>query len=146
MSEKNAKAVRETYERINADPQAPASPELFHPDYEFDARDVAPAMGIVRGREAADEALREYWAMFEDFHIELLEVLHADEELVVTAVQDGGRMKGSDAEVWNRLFHVFAFREGKIARVSSHTDKNRALEAAGLRELLSAPPRQATNH
>ena len=134
MSEENVKTVREAYERINADPQEPASPEVFHPDYEFDARDVTPDMGIVRGLEAADEALHEYWAMFEDFHIELIEVLHADEKQVVTAVQDGGRMKGSDAEVWNRLFHVFTFRDGRIARVSAHADKKQALETAGLSE------------
>jgi ketosteroid isomerase-like protein len=134
MSQENVEAVRKIYERINADPQAPASLEFFHPDYEFDARDVGPAMGMVRGLEAADEALHEYWAMFEGFHVELIEVVHADEVQVVTAVQDGGRMKGSDAEVWNRLFHVFTFHDGKIARVSSHRDKNRALETAGLLE------------
>jgi ketosteroid isomerase-like protein len=137
MSQENVEVVRETYERINANPQEGVvlrDRELFHPDIEFDARDIAPAMGIVRGLEAADEALREYWAMFEDFHVELIEVVHADEEQVVTAVQDGGRMKGSDAEVWNRLFHVWTFRDGKVARISSHADKNRALEAAGLSE------------
>jgi ketosteroid isomerase-like protein len=134
MSEENVKAVREAYERVNADPQEPSAPEFFHPDYEFDARDVAPDMGILRGLEAADDALREYWAMFDGFHIELIEVLHDDEELVVTAIKDGGQMKGSDAEVWNHLFHVFTFRDGKIARISAHNDKNRALQAAGLQE------------
>jgi ketosteroid isomerase-like protein len=133
MSE-NVEAVREAYGRINAGPQEPGDPAFFHPDFEFDARDVAPDMGIVPGLEAVDEAMHEYRAMFDGFHIELIEVLHADGEVVVTAVKDGGRMKGSDAEVWNRLFHVLTFREGKIARMSAHTDKNRALEAAGLAE------------
>ena len=43
-------------------------------------------------------------------------------------------MRVSDAEVWNRLFHVWTFRGGKVIRIASHTDKNRALEAAGLSE------------
>jgi ketosteroid isomerase-like protein len=132
MSQENVEVVRGFYERVNAGMEDP--PELFDPDYEFDARDVAPAMGIVQGREAVEEALRDYWEMFEGFQVELKEVLHADEEHVVTAVQDGGRMKGSGAEVWNRLFHVWTFRDGKVVRVSSHTDKNRALKAAGLLE------------
>jgi ketosteroid isomerase-like protein len=132
MSEENVETVRGFYERVNAGLDDP--PGLFDPDYEFDARDVAPDIGIVRGPEAAEEALREYWETFEDFHVELKEVLHADEEHVVTAVQDGGRMRGSGAEVWNRLFHVWTFRDGKVVRTSSHTDKNRALEASGLRE------------
>jgi ketosteroid isomerase-like protein len=132
LSQENVEIVRAAYERVNAGLEDP--PELFDPDYEFDARDVAPAVGIVRGVEAVQEALREYWDTFEDFHIEFKEVLHADEEHVVTAVQDGGRMKGSDAEIWNRLFHVWTFRDGRVLRISSHTDKNRAFEAAGLVE------------
>ena len=43
-------------------------------------------------------------------------------------------MKGSDAEVWNDLFHVWTFRDGRVLRISSHNDKRRALEAAGLSE------------
>jgi ketosteroid isomerase-like protein len=131
-SEENVEAVRRAYEEVNARLEAPR--ELFDPHYEFDARDVAPAMGIVRGREAATEALRDYWETFEDFQVKLQEVLYADEDRVVTAVQDGGRMRGSDAEVWNDLFHVWTFRDGKVVRISSHTDKSRALEAAGLSE------------
>ncbi len=132
MSQENVEIVRRAYEEVNANLEA--SDELFDPDYEFDARDVAPDIGVVRGIDAAAEALREYWETFDNFHIELKAVLHADEEHVVTAVEDGGRMKGSDAEIWNRLFHAWTFRDGKIVRISSHTDKTRAFEAAGLRE------------
>jgi ketosteroid isomerase-like protein len=132
MSQENVEMVKGFYERVNSHLKDP--PELFDPEYEFDARDVVPSFGIVRGREAVQEALREYWETFDDFHLELKEVLHADEERVVTAVQDGGRIRGSDAEVWNHLFHVWTFRDGKLLRVSSHNDKRRALEAAGLSE------------
>jgi hypothetical protein len=38
------------------------------------------------------------------------------------------------AEVWNRFFHVRTLRDGRIVRLSIHTDRNRALEAAGLSE------------
>lgn len=86
------------------------------------------------GTEAAQEAFLTYWETFDGFHVEIEEVIHADEERVVTAVRDGGRLKGSEAEVWNRFFHVYAFRERKIVRLSIHTDKDRALEAARLRE------------
>jgi ketosteroid isomerase-like protein len=91
-------------------------------------------IGIVRGVEASQEAFLAYWETFEDFHADIKEVIHADEKRVVTAVRDGGRMKGSDAEVWNRFFHVWTFDDGKIVRISIHRDRTRALEAAGLRE------------
>ena len=136
MSQENVEIVRRQYERVNTDYKVEyeGERELFDPDYEFDPRDVAAGMGIVRGYDAAQDALQAYWDMFEDFHIELKEVLHADENRVVTAVRDGGRMKGSDAEVWNDLFHVWTFRDGRVLRISSHNDKRRALEAAGLSE------------
>ena len=66
MSEENVEIVRGFYERVNADLEDPR--ELFHPDYAFDARDVVPSFGIVRGVEAVEEARREYWGTFEDFH------------------------------------------------------------------------------
>lgn len=43
-------------------------------------------------------------------------MIHADERLVVTAARDGGRLKGSDAEVWNDFFHVWTFRDGKVTK------------------------------
>ena len=132
MSQENVETVRRAYEGVNVRLEAPR--ELYDPDYEMDATDVAPDFGVLRGFEASRDALRSYWEMFEDFHVEVEEVIHADEDHVITAVRDGGRMRGSDAEVWNRFFHVTTFRDGKIVRVSIDTDRSRALEAAGLRE------------
>ena len=132
MSQENVEALRRGYEWATA--RLELIPEFFAPDFEADMSEAGPETVVVRGVEAAQESLREYWEMFDDFHIELEEVIHADEGLVVTAVRDGGRMRGSDAEVWNRFFHVWTFADGKVARLSIHTDRSRALEAAGLSE------------
>ena len=50
MSQKNVEIVRLEYERVNADYKVEYEGErgLFDPDFEFDGRDIAPAMGIVR--------------------------------------------------------------------------------------------------
>jgi ketosteroid isomerase-like protein len=133
MSQENVEIVRRSYELVN-DGLDILPREFMDPDYEFDARDVVPSYGVIRGYEAVRAALREYWQTFEGFSLEFKEVVHADEERVVTAVRDGGRIKGSDAEIWNDLFHVWTFRDGKILRVSSHNEKSRALKAAGLQE------------
>lgn len=60
--------------------------------------------------------------MSEDCHVELEEVLHADEQQVVDAVRDGGRLKGSDAEVTNRFFHVWTFCDRKIVQLSIRSE------------------------
>lgn len=51
---------------------------------------------------------------------------------VVTRVRDGGRVKGSDSEVWSIFFHVWTSADGKATRLSLHNDRNRALKTAGL--------------
>jgi ketosteroid isomerase-like protein len=133
MSEENLEIVRRVYERVTASLEM--SPDLFDTDFEVDATEIgAGDVGVTRGLDVAQEALREYWETFEDFHVEMEEVIHADEKQVVTAVRDGGRIKGTDAEVRNRFFHVWTFGDRKIVRLSIHTDRSRTLEAAGLSE------------
>ena len=133
MSEENIEVVEGAYERVNATLELPQ--ELFDPEWELDITDVsADAVGVLRGLEAT-EAMRPYWETFEAFHVEIKELIHADEVQVVDVVRDGGQIKGSEAEVWNRFFHVWSFGgDGKIVRLSIHTERSRALEAAGLSE------------
>lgn len=130
MSYENIERVRRVYEGVNARMEVPR--ELFDPDYEFDNREVWPDLADVLGFDAAQEAMREYWKTFEAYHVEIEEVIYADEGRVVDVVRDGGRMRGADAEVWNRFVHVWTLRDGRIVRLSVHTDRTRALEAAGL--------------
>ena len=130
MSEKNVETVRRVYEGVNARLEVPR--ELFDPDYEFDNTELWPDIGDVLGFQAAQEAMREYWETFEAYRVEIEEVIHADEGRVVNVVRDGGRMRGTDAEVSNRFFHVWTLRDGRIVRLSVHTDRNRSLQAAGL--------------
>jgi ketosteroid isomerase-like protein len=132
MSQENVEVVRRIYEEVSAHMWR-APPELFDADYALDLTDAAPDLGVIRGLEASEAAVREYWETFEDFRVELIEVIHASETQVVTAVRDGGRLKDSHAEMWNRFFHVWTFRDGKIVRRSSHAEIDQALEAAGLR-------------
>jgi len=132
MSEENVEVVRRIYEALNETGEPPVG--FGAPNYEFDASDVMPDMPPSRGQEEAVRMFRSYSEMFDDFTVTLEEVIAADNECVVTSVTDGGRMKGSDAEVWNRFFHVFTLRNGKVTRWSSHLTRERALEAAGLSE------------
>jgi len=131
MSEENVEIVQGLYEATNAQRWG-TTWDQFAPEYEMDTSDTG--IGVIRGVEAAEETLREYWETFESFQVELKEVIHSDKGQVITVVRDGGRIKGSDAEVWNRFFHVWTFEKGKIVRLSIHTERSRALEAAGLRE------------
>ena len=130
MSEENVDSVRRVYEGVNTRLEVPR--ELFDPGYEFDNTELWPDVVEVLGFDAAQETMREYWKTFDAYRVELEEVIYADEGLVLNVVRDGGRMSGTDTEVWNRFFHLWTFRDGKVVRLSIHTDRDRAREVAGL--------------
>ena len=132
MSEENVEIVRRIYDEILEHPEAVR--DLYAPDYEMDLTDTAPDIGLVRGLDAALEALGPYFEGFDDFRMEIDEVVHADDQKLVVAMHDSGRMHGSDSVVSNHRFHVWTFRDGKVTYFSAHLDRGQALKAAGLSE------------
>ena len=130
MSQDHVRSVQRVYQDVTASMEL--SPDLFDREMVLDARDVAPDFGVVRGREASQEQLRGYWGMFDGFHVELGEVIHADETHVVNVALDHGRAGGSAAEVENRYFHAWTFAGGMIVRLSIHSERDLALAAVGL--------------
>ena len=132
MAQENVETVRRAYAGVRARLEPPGSCSTRNTSStRGTSRRISAFCGDLTPRQ---EAFLSYWETFEKFHVEDEEVIHADQAQVITRVRDGGRMKGSDAEVWNRFFHVWTFRDGKVLSLSIHTDKNRALEAAGLSE------------
>jgi ketosteroid isomerase-like protein len=132
MSQENVELVRQAYVRASATLEMPL--ELYDPRMVLDATEVSPDFGVVRGRVAAQETLRGYWNTFDAYHVEIGELIHADEHQVVNMALDHGRMRRSEADIGNRYFHVWAFAGGKIVGLSIYGDRSRALEAAGLAE------------
>jgi ketosteroid isomerase-like protein len=130
MSEENVEIVRRAYSTFTKTLELPF--DGVADEAELDGTGATPDVGVVSDRAAAAKAMRSYAEMFESYSVTLEEVIHASDNLVVTAVMDGGRIKGSPNEVRNRFFHVFTFRDGLIVRFSAHTSKREALQAAGL--------------
>jgi|SRR5918995_1647692 ketosteroid isomerase-like protein len=134
MSQENVEIIRAAIDAATRGDWEGALKDVA-PDVELDTTEPqVGGAGVRPGFDASRKALLNYWETFEDFHAEIEEVIHADKEQVVARVRDSGRLSGSDSEISNRFFEVWTFREGKIVRVSIHTDRNRALEAAGLSE------------
>jgi ketosteroid isomerase-like protein len=131
MSQENVEVVTRIYEELNSSQALPS--ELFAPDCVTDLSQVSLDFRVLHGVQASQNALAPYFAAFDDFHV-AADVLHADEHRVVTAIRDGGLIRGSSAEVWNRYFHAWTLRDGKVVRLSSHTDREEAFKAVGLAE------------
>src|SRR5690242_8533463 len=129
MSQENVELVRAQYEHLNrfGEPKR----EDYAADAIFDSTRIV-GFGIYRDRAEFVAAWLEYRDTFDEWGIEVDEVLDGPEDRVFVALQDGGRMKASGGEVRNHLFHVWELRDGKIAAWTVFLDRSPALEAAGL--------------
>jgi ketosteroid isomerase-like protein len=84
------------------------------------------------------EGVRQFWGLwreeFEDFTVEIEEVIDAGEQVIVMAAVSG-RGRGSGAHVRSPTFpHVWTIRGGEAIRVEMFPTRASALEAVGLSE------------
>jgi ketosteroid isomerase-like protein len=108
--------------------------EWADPEIEFVFADGAQA-GSWRGMAAMTEVWRDYLRVWEDYSIEAEEYRELDDERVLVLVRNAGRGKTSGLEVGQlgpkgaTLCHV---RDGKVTRLVSYWDRDRALADLGL--------------
>jgi uncharacterized protein len=134
MSKENVQAVLRGYQAFNRG-DLEAAVEGFHPQIEWSGPGVLPEKReVYRGIEG----VRRFWgtwrAEFEDFTVEIEEVIDAGEQVIVMAAVSGtGR--GSGAHVRSPTFpHVWTIQDGQTVRMEMLRTRAEALEAAGLPE------------
>ncbi len=113
MSQENVAVVRAIYDRLNETGDPSANREDVAPDATFDASRL-PGFGIYRGFDEFAAAWIQYRDTFEEWWIEVEELLDGQGERVFAAVRDGGRLKASGGEVRQRVFHLWELRGGKV--------------------------------
>ena len=134
MSQENVELVRSifaTWERGDY-----SSAEWAHPEIEFVAAD-GPTPGSWTGLAAMARAWREALSAFEELRAEADEYRALDDERVLVLMHFSGRGKANGLEVGNihmkgaNLFHV---RDGKVSRLVTYWDRERAFADVGLEE------------
>jgi ketosteroid isomerase-like protein len=105
------------------------------PESEFVPGDFGPElMGVQRGPEGMRRALEMFWGEFDHAHIEVHELIDAGDQVFVSATFRGrGKQSGAETS-WGPLWGVWTMRDGRMVRWQGFTDRDAALEAAGLRE------------
>jgi len=109
--------------------------EYAIPDIEYadPPDDVDP--GSRHGRKDVLLALRRARQSFSEYEHELLELFDAGDTVIAAVSFRGKVRRGSQSEVIDREeAHVWALRDGKIARFENGRDLKEALGAAGLSE------------
>ena len=111
--------------------------DWYHADVEFHEDPSFPDAGVHRGADAIEAHFRQFLDSFDAYSFEVEEILDAGDSVVVVNRQQG-RGKGSGAEVDMRNAWVFAFRDGKIQRITPYWERAKAIEAVGLSD--AGPP------
>ena len=146
MSQENVDVARQWYEVLSrwlesywANPGRPLA-ETPGTDEMFDRMDAEAewdwlfSRETFRGRDQLLRAAADWIETVDAWQIEVEELIDGAGGRVVVIVRVVARGRESGAPVHQRVFSVITVRDGKVARIHDHTDRNQALQAAGLRE------------
>jgi ketosteroid isomerase-like protein len=106
---------------------------FVRPDVELEVYTERPDIAdtLYRGHEGFLRNLAELTEVFDDFRMEPEELTEGGGRIFVV-VRVRGRGRSSGVSIDQRLFHVWTFRDGKVTRLEIHSDRAKALEAAGI--------------
>ena len=98
-----------------------------------DPREMAGSQPVYRGHAGVEASIRNWVGTWDDFRYEPRELIDAGDKVLVIGRQSG-RGKGSQVDVGSDLFHLWTLHDGKAVEMRMFTDRDEALEAAGLTE------------
>jgi ketosteroid isomerase-like protein len=133
MSQENVEIVRRTASALATGDWRGAF-ETWDPQIEWHFEREAVISGLRRGRDEVRAALASFMTEWEDFAIEIEDLIAADDERVVMLVHLTGRGRGSGVPLDFQEANVFTIRGGRIVTVKEYFDREQALEAVGLRD------------
>src|SRR5512132_371112 len=133
MSEENVETVRKAiayeYEGVGDRAEAEA---IFDPNVVMN-----PVHVIDEEPSYGPDAMRDDWerwaSAFDELTVTFEEFIDAADQVVVVA-RHQGRGRKSGVAVDARYYEVYTVRGGKVSRVDEYSEREEALEAAGLSE------------
>jgi uncharacterized protein len=136
MSEENVELLRRFIETFNrGDVEGALALADAPPEFEFVPSGVLipDLSGVQRGPEGLRRLVEVFWGEFDDPRIEVHELIDAGDQVFVSATFWGrGRQSGAETS-WD-AWGVWTVRDGRMVRFQGFTDRDPALEAAGLSE------------
>ena len=135
MPSENVEVIRRVYDAWIG--RRPGALDLLAPDIEVHPDPEAFWVGVnrvYRGHEGLSDYLRAVYEAFEDYRPEVEDFLEVEDQVVTLAIEHGtGRDSGAEVRS-ERTAHVWTMREGKAVRLDLYLDRDRALDAVGLKE------------
>lgn len=111
--------------------------EWLDPEIEWRGPREFPDLAEPRyGHDGVREYLRILTEVLEDYRMSPEEFIDAGDDRVLVFSREGGRGRGSGAEVQTHpTAHLWTLRDGKAVRMQSYWERDDALRAAGLSDL-----------
>lgn len=94
---------------------------------------LRPDGKVFHGHDGAAEATRTWLGAWEDWRLEVEEIIDLGDRVLVLA-RESGRGKGSGIEIEHPHAAIVTVRNGKVVHTLGFVDRAEALEAAGLSE------------
>jgi ketosteroid isomerase-like protein len=134
MSQENMETARDSLKAF-ADGGLDDWAEFWDPDINWRAAEgEIDDAGELHGPEAVRRHIQDWFDMFDNLTVVVEELVDAGDDRVVAVQRMTGRAKVSGIETEIRFSVVYTLRDGKIVQGREYMDKDKALEAAGLRE------------
>jgi len=108
-------------------------PQMCDPDIEWVEDPRRADRRVYRGHDGVRESFEHWLENFEEYGFELERMVDCGDKVLVYAREEG-RGTLSAGTISQRIYSVYAFRDGKIARYQEFYEERDALEAAGLSE------------
>jgi ketosteroid isomerase-like protein len=93
-----------------------------------------PDATVYEGRTAMIEAVEGFPRDWEDFRLDLRELLDVSDDMVLSVCRNRGRGRISGLEMDTDMFYVHRIHAGKMDRMQIFLSREQALDAAGLKE------------
>jgi ketosteroid isomerase-like protein len=134
MSQENVEIVRRFFERWTKQ-DLDGVLDCAHGEFEFDwSASRAPFGGIYTGHEGFRRWWTEHNDVWEEFRLEVVEVIESGDERVITVTAVRGRGQGSGISIEGTGAVLWKLGEGKVLGAKLFQSREEALEAVGLSE------------
>jgi ketosteroid isomerase-like protein len=131
MSAENVETVRRGYQHVVATGELLEG--IAHPDFVWDMSTFGnwPEQQTYEGIEGARQFLADWTSAWEDWRLEVKELLDAGDE-VVAIVHQTGRSRTTGLPVDMDFAQIWTLSEGKQTRMRMYADPAEAIRVAGL--------------
>jgi ketosteroid isomerase-like protein len=108
-------------------------PQMCDPEIEWVEDPRRADRRVYHGHEGVRESFERWLENFEEYEWEVERIVDCGNKALVYAREEG-RGSLSGGTISQRIYTVYSFRDGKIARYEEFYEEREALEAAGLSE------------